>query len=242
MSDVGKVKKAPVVKKQVVIDVDNTDEEVLKYDKDGFKIVFESSLESFKRLPDKIVEKLSYLSARTYWVSYGLWQAEQRQKLQGGPPQIQSFLPPAGARASVRLKIDNKKSGMVYARCRPDLLGKFQRVGWSVCEDPKVKTFGSPASGQHHLMHPVNPGEVEQILVCMSEADYAKNVSAPQKEKAKGVSAKVDRTIAGDLRKVAREVGHGKVDPVLDFDSAKGKKVDGKTRWKDEGPVQQEGD
>jgi len=202
MSDLNeKSAKTPLVEKKMTITVDNTPEEVLSYDKDGYLLSFEDSPEKFLDLPLEAFRSLSPRSKASYSVSYTFYRKllEERDH-----PPSGIKVEGRGASATQRLKVNDPRQGIHKAWIRPDMVDEFQAKGYTVSHDPRVKTFGSDPGSTHTVSA---YGATELILAEIPEKTYQADQEALA-DKAVGKSRAIDEGTQAALEKAG-----GKMDP-----------------------------
>ncbi len=164
------------VKKQVIknISVDITEEDVLKWNEAGHGLIFESDIGQFKALPEKVVNQLSHVNTRAYWVSYTLHKQAVALEEAGGPAVLHDIRPsPTAARATTRLEVQGKQPNMHYEYMLPQELQLKGYQGWRPSTDPRVKTFCKTPGGSHQLISPTEPGTPEQVLMEIPKETFA---------------------------------------------------------------------
>lgn len=172
--------------KVVEISVDNTEEEVLKFNEDdNVNVTFASEIGKFKELPEKVVSKLYSQATKAYWVSWTLHRAAVQQEKDGGPAKTKVIAQPVAARATNRIHVGNKNPKMHYEWMLPQQIAEMGYKGWRHCEDPNVDTFAHPAAGVHKMASPSEPGVDEQLLMEIPQELFAK-YEEQRKEKNKG--------------------------------------------------------
>lgn len=175
--------------KKVTITVDKNVKDVLKLDKAGFELIFDESVDKFPEYKDTVIQQLSFVNQRNYFVSQGLNLGAKRVA-KDKPLGITAIpVTPEGGMATEQLKVFNQEAGWHYSWKRPDELRSLQRQGYSVAAD-EVETFASSGSKGHHEVAAF--GKTELVLMKIPEETFKKQQSAVSKkstERIKGVEA-----------------------------------------------------
>jgi len=191
-------------KPKVEITVDNTEEEILSFEKEDREITFDPDVEKFKLLPEKVIRELGYYNARNYWISYSIYlegKKEQSGQKVIASPELRVVSQPYNARAAKRFEVRNKDPNKEYHWIRPDEVDESGYLGWMPCTDPNVITFGYKGSGQHVIISPSAPGTIEQLLVEIPKDLYKQNVERPHKESNQKQKEAVDGNLEEDVAK-----------------------------------------
>lgn len=187
--------------KKMTITLDNTPEEVLSYDRDGYLLSFDDSPAKFLDLPTAVYKELSMRNRDSYSVSYTFYRKSLEER--DNPPsgiRVEG----RGASATQRLKVTDPREGVHKAWIRPDMVDEFQAKGYKVSNDPRVKTFGSDPGSTHTV---AAYGATELILAEIPEKDFQANQEALA-DKAVGKSRAIDQATQAAL-----EAAGGKMDP-----------------------------
>lgn len=132
--------KEPNVSKTIEISIDNSPEDVIKYNNDGVKLLFAHEKGRFLRLPSEVARDLSHDNKQRYFVSKGMHE----ETLSFDHYDQRKFPPrPGFATATDRLEVRNQDPSKHYCWKRPDELRQAQMEGYRVANDPSLDTFGS---------------------------------------------------------------------------------------------------
>ena len=154
--------------KRVVVSIDNTYEDVIQYQHEGYSIFFSDEKGQLLELTTEQRKKLNPFNAKKYEVAKSI--VEGTLDLTSIKTSHMKFEPKATfASATNRLRIENGKPGMHYAWKRQDELQMCMYEGFKICQDPNVKTFGmfdedgSSLEGSTHYVKA--NGEIELVLM-----------------------------------------------------------------------------
>jgi hypothetical protein len=162
------------------ISLDNTVEDVVKWNKEGYRLRFNH--ERFLELPEETVRELFHENARDYFFSLGLWKKVEDQKKRGvrrdpKDPKIEIL----GGSASGRVQFKNKQPGMHYTAKRPDEIYEALDAGYVVCDSTDPVIFGDRGAGGVKAIHG-RKGEKELIALKISEDRYQAHLRAVGEE------------------------------------------------------------
>lgn len=138
--------------KKVVIGVDNTPEDVLKYDAEGHQVYFDDG-DSFLELEDSVIEKLSIAVKQRYRIAEAIASGQDVLGVAtagtlGYDPKEYNIR--AGS-ATENTTVYGKDPSREYHWGRPDKHNKHVAEGWEVDVDPSVKTRFSESGTQKTL-------------------------------------------------------------------------------------------
>ena len=162
--------------KKYTVSLDTTEEDVIKYDKSGAVLFFESEPGKFKKLPESVLTELSRKSLLSYI------EAERSNKREG---EKQAKAPTPGftvggnlATAMDRLKIEQtpeSKAKWHVVWKRPDEAPYLLTQGYSyVTENDGVKTYSSILSGPGHYV--VGAGGREELVLLKCSVELFKEI------------------------------------------------------------------
>lgn len=149
------------------ITVDNTDGEVLEWDKEGREVYFsEGSL--FKKLPTNIVRQLSMRTKSRYYIAKGITEESLSIGKTGTRDEVirdlrQKFSVPGGT-ATDKLKVRGGKSDMVYSHFNVVRLGYAEQRGWEPVTDSSVTAYSDDKTGESKVLKN-QKGDIEMVLM-----------------------------------------------------------------------------
>lgn len=192
--------------KKIEITLDNSFEDVVKYDEEGYVLSFSSDQGKFLKLETGQVEKLSRGNRAAYATSYMLWN--EAKEVSTNPPTEGLSIRPQFATARTRLKIHfvspeaekafRAKWHEVWKR--PDELHMAQSEGYSVVtEEDGVVSFG----GGSRNLHVLGGGNTDELVLmkCPLEA-YKTRI-----EYVSEISKRRDGAIDNKIEETARRSG-----------------------------------
>ena len=198
----GKVKTSKI-SKDIFISIDNTLEDIVKYQDEGSTLFFKDSKDEFKELSDVDVRELNAHNKQKYNLAKSIRYNTLR--LDEVKDANKFFVPRTGfASATDRLEIRGGDPSMHQFWKRPDELQKVIYEGGRVCKDPNVVTFGGTDTNGRSLSgsstHTVEAnGEVELVLCETSkESNNARTraIEAKSQNRNKAVDEAVKTEIA----------------------------------------------
>lgn len=151
--------------KRKIIDIDTSLEDLLRYDREGFLLVFD--IDSFKELDDGTRRSLTRENRVAYSVAEGI-------KLnKGAIGQSPSGVGTGGPLDMQYSNVELARNGMVHRYCRKDLQYKRERAGWKVASPSgDVKYASSMLEGGHFETKDPKTGQTDQILMVMPRDKY----------------------------------------------------------------------
>ena len=154
--------------KRVFISIDNTYEDVIQYQHEGYSLFFADGEGELLILTDEQKKKLNLFNAEKYRIAEAI--INKTLDLSSIKTIHMEFRPKAAyASATNRMRIENGRPGMHYAWKRPDELQMCMYEGFKICQDPLIKTFGmfdengSSLEGSTHYVQA--NGEIELVLM-----------------------------------------------------------------------------
>lgn len=157
------------VEKVEVMEITSTmgNDEVVKYDGRGYKLLFDESKEGFKRLPSDFVRRLSSDNRQRYFLAKGAYDfnAEEEGMPDLGDIKVSSRF----AKASTRLEVANMLPGWHYVWKRTDELYACLNDGYVIADEEELLTHDSSPSGKHIV---AAQGEQEMILMRIPDEVY----------------------------------------------------------------------
>jgi hypothetical protein len=184
--------------KSVKITLDNTPEQVLNFEKEGYTLFFEDEPGKFLNLPQEVVDKLNSSNRTRFLVACGV-HARLRQE-QEHPENLRSAgleISPRLASATSRLLVRGKKPGMAYCWKRTDELRQASYEGWKVATDPGLETFGGEAGSTKQVSA---GGQTELVLMEIPE-ETSLAMQRASAEKSEKRARNVESSTAEDIRK-----------------------------------------
>jgi hypothetical protein len=154
-----------------------TDEEILKYEEDGCIIKFDDV--SFREIPEKVIEKLSYVNRQNYWVSKGANMAVKRheKRVDEGFGDIQ-IVDPLGGKASNKLDTRNVPKGTHVCWKRPDEVDECKDKGYQLVKnDDKIRTPGATATSTSRVIKG-RDGKDDLVLMSIPERTFNQHLEA----------------------------------------------------------------
>ena len=176
------------------IDLDTSLTDVLKYDKEGLELSFETSPERFKHLGKEIVEALSRSNKKNYWVSYGMMRKEKDDL--SSTPQIQINPRYASANTQFEFNVTDPgfKAKYTCSWLRPEQTQSARVNGYTFVEksDP-IECFNRDSQGRPIVGV---TGAVEQVLMKIPTEIYVKRKNAARAESMRRGSMAEDKIMA----------------------------------------------
>jgi len=149
--------------KKFLITLDNTADEVVKFDAEGHELFFEDAPGKFLDLPDEVLKSLSAMTQTRYLVSF---RANTKLRKKDEHPELFKTpgieVSPRLASATSRITVKGKDPSKAYAWKRTDELQAASYEGWKVCQDPNVRSFGGDVGSSHRI---AAGGETEMVLM-----------------------------------------------------------------------------
>jgi hypothetical protein len=172
------------------ISLDNTVEEVLKWNEDGVRLRFD--YKRFLLLPEDAERALYKENAQDYGFAKGLWKEIERQKKEGSrkdpdDPRIEVL----GGSASGRMAIRNKDPNMHYSPQRAEDVYGLLSQGYQVCDSSDPASFGDGAAGGVKCTHK-RDGSKELVLLKIPKERYQRHLKAVGEESRARVRAPRD--------------------------------------------------
>ena len=155
--------------KNITITLDNSFEDVLKYDSDGYLMIFDDVPGRFMRLADKQFRELSPVNKGAYAVAK--LGHDDAVKQRDNPTFLKYGDTSQYANPVDQLTVGGKDPGMAYSWKRPDQLRRVAMQGWKVDQDEGVDTFKRDASSVH-TVGAADRGDAELILHKMPRDKY----------------------------------------------------------------------
>jgi len=168
-SNNSKSSKEEKTSKKVFISIDNTIEDIIKYQSEGVEIFFKDDPEDFLPLSQEEISQLNSINRTRYTIACGV--RYQTLNLSDLKDSKKFFKPrPGFASATQRLTIKGGRPDMHYAWKRPDELQQYAYEGGRVCTDPNVRTFGGvDADGKTvrgSSTKTVSANGVDELILC----------------------------------------------------------------------------
>ncbi|MFH1626300.1 MAG: hypothetical protein ABID54_14265 [Pseudomonadota bacterium] len=126
-------------KKEQLINMDFSDEDILRLDKAGFELGFESGLDGFKPMADKFIMELTKENRDKYLLSQAYYKMAQKAAANPKIPGIDVWQP--NAMATDRLEVSGKDPNFAYCWKRPDQLQTHRGDGWEPVRDDGIRAF-----------------------------------------------------------------------------------------------------
>ena len=135
--------KKPTKAMEIVVDVDTSVEDVLKFDSEGARIIFDCDKGRFKELDDATIAKLSKFTKSVYFA-----MKAQNATLEAENPEFAEInkrlkVEQILGSAQDRMKVRGLDPKMELRYFRPDNLQKAEDRGWVPVKPSEVKTLGS---------------------------------------------------------------------------------------------------
>lgn len=159
---------------KITITLDNTIEDIVKYQEEGKEIFFEDDADTFIELSMEDQAKLNALNRTKYTLACGI--RYQKLNLSGINDSKKIIKPrPGFASATARLEVRGKKPGKHYSWKRPDELQAAEHEGTRVCRDPDVITFGGVDENGRSIhgsgVKTVSANGVTELILCETPAE-----------------------------------------------------------------------
>jgi len=208
----------------ITINIDNTPDEVLSFDKEGREIYF-SEGSSFLKLPAEVVRGLSDKTRIRYFVAKGTTENSLDLGEKGSGPRDavisdlrKKFSIPGGT-ATEKLNVRGGDPGKVYSHFKVARLGYAEQRGWSpVRKGGEALAFTHDTAGSSIVLKDKR-GELDMILM-------EKDRDLHEKEQKEIYLHR--RKLRGDMKKRdLAETGQA------GFDPEEGRFTSEKMRWKD---------
>jgi hypothetical protein len=194
-----KVKVKPEVKiTKVIITIDTKLSDVIKYDREGIQMIFESTPGKFLELGDEIVKALSSQARMNYLVSYGLMRKE-RDTLTSTP---QVTVRGRFAKAADRLAVDappewSKKWHTCWKR--PDQLHAALGMGYTyVTRDDPISGFMTDPAG-HYI---VGVAGAEELVLLKIPRETYEAMQKANRDESKRRNQIMDEETKENIRKL----------------------------------------
>ena len=161
---VAKKKVDSEIGKKIPITLDMREEDIIHLDKDGYKLIFDTTEDNkFRILPKNILDELSRENRERYYLVYGQWKTDLDAK-----PTEGIKIRPNFSSAITRLEVLNKKPEYGYGWVRPDQLQRVDYEGGYPCVDPDVITFGNTEDKHKHT---ISGGGIVELILCQWPID-----------------------------------------------------------------------
>jgi len=191
--------------KRVNLTIDNTIEDIVKYQNEGCEIFFPDSDDEFLQLSEEEIKELNLFNKQKYNIACGVRYRTLR--LDDIKHAHKVFKPRAGfASATDRLEIRGGDPSMHRFWKRPDELQKVVYEGGRVCKDPSVTTFGGTdengRSTTGGTTHTVSADGTDELVLC--ETPKERNIARRKAIEAKSQSRNkaVDEAVKTEIAKL----------------------------------------
>lgn len=191
--------------KRVDLTIDNTIEDIVKYQDKGYELFFVDSDEKFLQLSEDEVKELNLFNKQKYNIACGIRYRTLR--LDEIKHAHKVFKPRAGfASATDRLEIRGGDPSMHRFWKRPDELQKVAYEGGRVCKDPSVITFGGTdedgRSATGGTSHTVSADGIDELVLC--ETPKERNIARRKAVEAKSQNRNraVDESAKNEIAKL----------------------------------------
>lgn len=173
-----------------LITVDNTPEEVLSYNKEGYLLSFEDEPGKFLVLESKVLAELSDRNRTSYMLSEGFHARrvrEARNPEEFATPGLK--VNPRLATATDRLRVEGGDPDKHYCWKRPDELQQAAYDGYQIARGENLKTFMGKgkmthkvgAMGQDELVLMEVPQELHEARMKMNEDKSKSRIASVEK-------------------------------------------------------------
>jgi len=184
--------------RNIIITVDNSIEDVVRFDTEGHNVAFDDSLGKFLDIPDEVLKGLSAMTQTRYLVSYRSYTKLKEREAHPerfATPGIE--VSPRLASATSRLEVRGKDPNKDYVWKRTDELQTSAYEGWKVSSDPNLQTFGGEAGSSRQI---AAAGKTEMVLM---EAPKGTSLALQRAaaEKSRKRSDGVERSTADDMKR-----------------------------------------
>lgn len=146
---------------KIVVSLDNSVEQVLKWDREGYRLIFAVEKGAFLDLDEVDMRALGKVNRMAYGFSKEMFETAAYEDPMIDLMQDFSIGFNSGT-ASDRLKIKNKDPNFTYYWPRPEDVGKYQDMGYAVVQGSNEKTMRTRGRGIHYIG---KKGEEELILM-----------------------------------------------------------------------------
>ena len=226
------VEALPAQEKRCVADKSTADKQVLKWNDDGKKIYFESSLDGFRELTDNVRVELSRENLDRYWLSFHHWKDQEKRKDQPVPSGIR--VNPVASSADLRMQVDFKdpKFHDKFHECwiRPDERRERSYRGYVPVGAEEVEVFCSTPAGPPAITD--GQGRTEMLLYKITNEQLAANKKVRKEQFEKPLERDKER-VREEINKLAKEASPEAPDSVfLDPDKPGG--LSGSVKWHEE--------
>jgi len=191
--------------KRINLTIDNTIEDIVKYQEEGVEIFFPDSDEEFIQLSEEEIKELNLFNKQKYNIACGVKYRTLR--LDDVKHAHKVFKPRAGfASATDRLEIRGGDPSMHRFWKRPDELQKMNYEGGRVCKDPTVETFGGTdeygKSNAGSSVHKVSANGVDELILC--ETPKERNIARRKaiESKSQNRNKAVDEAVKTEIAKL----------------------------------------
>lgn len=150
---------------RVFVDVDTKDEDVIRYDREGRFIIFDT--DRFKELDEGTIRNLSKVTKTAYFVSKAI--RDNHGSIAYGDDGI---IGQGGDISEQFGNVELKRNDLVYRYSRPDNRYKREQKGWKVATRDDVKFASSKIVEGHFETKDSKTGETDQILMVMPRERY----------------------------------------------------------------------
>ena len=128
---------------KIVVKSKTTQKAILEANNKGIQLVFD--LESFKELPEAVLNQLSYKNTMAYQMTRNASKkVEESSDLSPLPAYA---VTPEYASASAQLVAKGQDPKFHYCFKRPDEIGACRAMGYVFAKDPKIQCFNRDAAG-----------------------------------------------------------------------------------------------
>lgn len=196
---------APKERGMIVVPVDIRPEDLLSLDeKDEVDLVFDPEL--MPDLDDEVLQKLSYVTKRAYFVAWGAGQRKREERARerdrkDKPPTLWVNDPLDVAQAR-RSKLLRPRKGWHQTTCRNDEFDEFMSVGYRVIRQSKEGKDEAPGEETGEVLKVKEDEKITIIAVEIPEDVYHQHLRA--------VSYKSHARYSHDVESTFREFVEGK--------------------------------